>query len=62
MRFIKNQVYSKNRPKSEYMTPELAKISENRRQPQGLKPAAKGTVSQINYLMKNKEGKTYIFQ
>ena len=41
------------------MTPELGKVSESRRQTGGVRSVAEGTVSQIHYLMKNKDGKTY---
>ena len=44
------------------MTPELEKVSESRRQAEGVRPVAKGTPSQVNYLTKNKDGKTYLFQ
>ena len=56
------QTISKNRAKSEYMTPELEKVSEKRRQAEGMKPVAKGTPNQMPYLMKNKDGKSYMQQ
>ena len=57
--YVKKQLFHQNRPKSEYMTPELGKVSESRRQTGGVRSVAEGTVSQIHYLMKNKDGKTY---
>ena len=39
------------------MNKDLEKVGEKRRQAGGMKPVAKGTVSQIKYLIKNKDGK-----
>ena len=44
------------------MTPELKKVSEKCKQAGGMKPVAKGTASQIKYLMKNRDGKRYEYQ
>ena len=44
------------------MKPELEKISSVLRQTGGIKPVTTGTPIQIKYLMKNKEGKRYLFR
>ena len=42
------------------MTPAYAKISEDAYQKGGIKPVVPGTVTQIEFLKKNHEGKTYL--